>query len=158
MEPSGRVHPRHSEDFRRLPQGHHRHECNNTYERKSKAPSDKTHGKVDSGEGSRAKQGKENARDEGLIEKYGAVLLAASLGFGAGVLFSEIREDRIKHDRRYYSDGGRGRASPYENRARLEHHGSNDWLALTGSGARARSASRTGHCLRDDDLEYGHWY
>lgn len=91
------------------------------------------------------------------MEKYGALLLAASLGFGAGILFSNDRSKKVRHRGRSPSAGGYGRDGHYEGYGRLENRHSNNQLALVGPSARGHSATRTTYYPLDEDSGYGYW-
>lgn len=163
MEPSRRVQRRRSEDLGKLPQGHRHqdrnYDCEQNHERDSERQQDKG-GMDDSTRSKQRRRSKsKRKREEGFVKKYGALLFAGSLGFGAGFLFATIRQNnRVKHTKRTNSDDSHGYTGHHEELSRLDDGRLNGRLAIMGPTARGHSVSRsTSHFPRDDDTDYGYW-
>lgn len=94
---------------------------------------------------------------QGLLSRYGAFVLFAGLGFGAGFLYSNNKKStgRGRHrdrPRSHYAheDCDEG----YQDRARLEYRRPDDRLSHRAESVRGSLGN--GHWLNDND-EYGHW-
>lgn len=144
MEYSEVHHRRHSEDIRKLPQDHFHPDRNYTHDQNSGGIPSKQNGKDASNYKIHSKQRNQGTRNEGIMNKYGTVLLAAGLGFGAGLLFAgHTGKGKVKHQGRFHSRSTRDYPNSYEGRGRMEHRYSDDHLALTRPGARAPSFSHS---------------
>lgn len=92
---------------------------------------------------------------QGLLSRYGALMLFAGLGFGAGVLYSNNKQNRSHHREKprshyvpeQYDEG-------YQDRPRLEYRRPDDRLSHRAESVRGSLGN--GHWLKDDD-EYDHW-
>lgn len=159
MEYSEVHHRRHSEDLRKSPQDHFHPGRNYTYDQNSGGiPAKKNGEDAGSYNVQQNKKRKQGTGDEGIMKKYGTVLLAAGLGFGAGLLFAgHTGKGKAKHQGRFHSRGKREYPPSYEGRGRLKHRYPGDHLALTRPGALAPSISRSSQYPRDEDTRDGYW-
>lgn len=159
MDYSELHHRRHSEDLRKSSQDHFHPDRHYTYGQNSGGiPAKKNGEDAGSYHIQQPKQRKQGTRNEGIVKKYGTVLLAAGLGFGAGLLFAgHTGKGRAKNQGRSHSRSKRDYPASYEGRGRLAHRYSDDHLALTRPGARAPSFSHSTQYPRDDDTRDGYW-
>lgn len=158
MEPSDLHHPRNSEGLRRLPHDHDRRDRSYTYGHNFGGTPGKIHGDHGSSNNTHSKQSKEGTRRERIVTKYGPVLLAAGLGFCAGLLFAEhAGKGKAKHQARFDRRSKRDYPASYDGRARLEHRSPDDHFALTRPRAGGLSLSHSSQYARNDDTRNGYW-
>lgn len=94
-----------------------------------------------------------------MVTKYGPVLLAAGLGFGAGLLFAEhVGKKESRHQGRFDTKRSkREYPASYDGRGRLEHRYPDDQFALMRPSATGLSLSHSSQYVRDDDTRNGYW-
>lgn len=142
MDPSGPVQRRHGDDRHHKYHSRHHVDRDETQRRNEPVLTRREDGRGDD------TQPKKKPEAKGPLAKYGTLLLAAGLGFAAGILYSEgTRRDRPKPKAAYRADGGRARSvgdrDDRRDRGRLEYRRSYDRLALMGPGVGGRSMSRS---------------
>lgn len=159
MEPGTRDQRRYSEDHHRKTASYRqRGPSVEPRRRESKSAAEDIR---DSGDSPRPKQKSPTTKDEGPLAKYGTVLLAAGLGFGAGLLLADSRKTTPKRqkaakrssdsDDRAHSVAG---SEERQDQRRLKYRRSSDRLALTGPSVGRRNISRSSRFSPVEELEY----
>ncbi|CAN8101134.1 unnamed protein product [Discula destructiva] len=161
MEPIGRDQRRHRDDRHHKSHSRRHLDHTNGYDQRAPAVLDRRR-YDDAPRDSTDSKNKDTMGKEGSVSRYGPLLVAAGLGFGAGYLFADPPKSRLKGGKLSYKPetghaSSIGASEEWQDRRGLEYWRLNDRLALTGPRARGRSTSRSAHSVPLDEAEYAYW-